>query len=87
MGNFHLKWMNPVSGGLEKCKVSLLLGQFCHLLYSSYRTTRFSIMKLVLNVEKIKFISKSSTSYDSSIAILALQGNLIALVLEYKYHN
>ncbi len=44
-------------------------------------------LKLVLNVEKTKFmwLSNSRNSLDGSVVLRTLQGKLIALVSEYKY--
>ncbi len=48
---------------------------------------RFFTLKLVLNVEKTKFmwLSNSRNSLDGSVVLRTLQGKLIALVSEYKY--
>ncbi len=48
---------------------------------------RFYTLKLVLHVEKMKFMLLSNSRYtsDSSIVLRTLQGNLMTLVSEYKY--
>ncbi len=48
---------------------------------------RFFTLKLVLNVEKTKFmwLSNSRNYLDGSVVLRTLQGKLIALVSEYKY--